>query len=495
VLETVTLPMWAVVVAGVLAMVAVLDRALLPSLRWANRVRRERAIDQLNTRLRLRLRPFKLARRSHLVGQLMLDPEILQTIEAEAARTGVSVTRTTALARGYAREIVPAFSATAYFKIGIRLARTVSRSLYRILVGAADETALSGVDPDATVVFVINHRSNMDYVLVTYLAGRSSALSYAVGEWARIIGLQSLIRAMGAYFIRRDSNNPLYRKVLARYVNFATRSGVTQAVFPEGGLTRDGVLQGPKLGLLSYMVSDFDPAGPRDIVFVPVGLNYDRVLEDRVQIAAAATAVGTRPRFKFNLWVFFRFLLRNTWQKLTGRWQSFGYAAVSFGNPVSLRRHVANRGIDFRTLREPQRGAEIARLGGRLMAEVGRVVPALPVSLVAHVLLADDGTGLSTLEVKGRVFSLMERIRGAGGQVPIPRLEQEAAVEAGLGALRLRRLADSRGGLHHANPRERHLLGYYANSIGHLLDAPPWPVIASPGSPSPVSDRGVTAPG
>ena len=66
---------------------------------------------------------------------------------------------------------------------------------------------------------------------------------------------------MGGYFVRRDSSNPLYRKVLARYVHMATASGVAQAVFPEGGLTRDGALRPPKLGLLSYMVSGFDPQG------------------------------------------------------------------------------------------------------------------------------------------------------------------------------------------------------------------------------------------
>ena len=143
-----------------------------------------------------------------------------------------------------------------------------------------DEDALKTVDPDSAVIFVINHRSNMDYVLVTYMASTSSALSYAVGEWARVWLLQSLIRSMGAYFVRRDSRDPLYRKVLARYVHMAVAGGLAQAVFPEGGLTRDGRLQPAKLGLIGYMVSGFDAKGPRDAVFVPVGINYDRVLED-----------------------------------------------------------------------------------------------------------------------------------------------------------------------------------------------------------------------
>ena len=78
------------------------------------------------------------------------------------------------------------------------------------------EKTLAGVPAGTAVVFVMNHRSNMDYVLVAFLAAERTALSYAVGEWARIWPLQQLIRSMGAYFVRRNSNNPVYRRVLER---------------------------------------------------------------------------------------------------------------------------------------------------------------------------------------------------------------------------------------------------------------------------------------
>ncbi len=111
----------------------------------------------------------------------------------------------------------------------------------------------------ATVVFVMNHRSNMDYVLAAYLVADQAALSYAVGEWARIWPLQQLIRSMGAYFVRRNSRDELYRRVLERYIGMATEAGVTQALYPEGGLTRDGRLRAPKLGALDYMVRGLRP--------------------------------------------------------------------------------------------------------------------------------------------------------------------------------------------------------------------------------------------
>ena len=155
----------------------------------------------------------------------------------------------------------PSFNPWLYFRIGYYLARRTVQFLYRVRMGYSDERALSEIEPNASVVFVMNHRSNMDYVIVAYFAAQRSALSYAVGEWARIWPLQALIRSLGAYFVRRDSRNPLYRQVLARYVQAATAAGVVQAVYPEGGLSRDGRLRRPKLGLINYMVAGFDPEG------------------------------------------------------------------------------------------------------------------------------------------------------------------------------------------------------------------------------------------
>ncbi len=471
--SSVTIPLWLAIAAAILALIALIDRLFSPALGWWLRRRANRAIDELNQRLRLKIPPFKLARRRQLIEQLMFDPEVLKAVEDEAKARNEPKSVAHARARRYAREIIPSFSAYAYFRVGASLAKRLSTSLYRVRVGAFDEATLYQVPDDASVVFVINHRSNMDYVLVTYLVSENSALSYAVGEWAQVWMLQSLIRAMGGYFVRRDSSNALYRKVLARYVHMATASGVAQAVFPEGGLTRDGALRPPKLGILSYMVSHFDPQGPRDIVFVPVGLNYDRVLEDRIQVAAAATPKGEKPRFTFNPLVLVGWLMRSLWLRLRGRWYRYGYACVSFGRPLSLREYVRDRAIDFRSLAAEPRFAEIDRLGQRLMLEVGRVVPALPVSLVATAVLGAGERGLSSFELKGAVFELIGRLSAAGAHVHIPRQDQEYAVEVGLRMLMLRHLVEQQDGVYRANPAERAVLAYYANAIAHLVGSEP----------------------
>lgn len=465
----VEVPVWVVVLAGGLALIGLIDRLLVPSVRWFLRRRVNRVIDELNERVHFRIQPFKLNKRASLIDRLIYDQEVIKAAEAWSVENGEPRAAAMDRVRSYAREIVPAFNAYAYFRIGTRAARWLATLMYRVRLGFSDDAGLRKIDPDASVVFVMNHRSNMDYVLVTYMAASSSALSYAVGEWARIWPLQSLIRAMGAYFIRRDSGDPLYRKVLARYVHMATAEGVTQAMFPEGGLTRDGNLRPVKLGLLSYMVSSFDPKGERDLVFVPVGLNYDRVMEDRTLTASLQREEGKR-HWRFGTWNIVKYILRGIGLLMRRQWFRFGYASVSFGKPVSLRSWLAAEKKDFRKLAEKRRFAAIEKLGNYLLGEVGKVIPALPVSLAANVFVRSEDKGISELELKSRVFALMADLKARGAHIHIPRQDRDYAVGAGLRILTLRGLVvQADDGLYRANNDESVLLRYYANSIAHLL--------------------------
>jgi glycerol-3-phosphate O-acyltransferase len=466
--ETVTLPLWGAVLLLLLAAVALLDRLLVPGLRWYLRRRVNVVIDRLNSRLRLHIQPFKLTRREVLVDRLTFDPKVLEAVEVEAAESGEPRAAVQARVARYAAEIVPAFKPYAYFQIGYRIARTVARLLYRVRIGYQDDEGLSRVDPKASVVFVVNHRSNMDYVLVAYLAAERTALSYAVGEWAQVWPLHMLIRSMGAYFIRRNSKDPIYRRVLERYVQMATEAGVVQAVFPEGGLTRDGALRPPKLGLIDYMLRTFDATGAHDLCFVPVGINYDRVLEDRALLAQAA---GESPRGFLAVGASAtRFGMRQAALWAMGRWHRFGYACVNFGTPISMREWSKARALDWRSLDKEGRAARVQELGGQLMAAVAQVIPALPVSLLATALLDGGGTApVTTIDLHARTQALMRRLLASGAHVYLPREDEAYAIEVGLRTLVERRTVEERDGGWVAVAGEEPLLRYYAAAIAPLL--------------------------
>ena len=67
--ETVSLPIWVVVVAGVFSLWAILDRLIVPSTRWLFRQHVSRVINELNTRLQLQIPPFQQTKRQVLIGR------------------------------------------------------------------------------------------------------------------------------------------------------------------------------------------------------------------------------------------------------------------------------------------------------------------------------------------------------------------------------------------------------------------------------------------
>ena len=451
---TVELPIWLFVLILLFAAVTFASHFLFPSVRWFFRRRMERVVSRLNERLERPIEPFKIARRYDMIQRLIYDPEVSRAVADHARNEGVPENVAFQLAQRYAREIVPGFSASIYFGIAIRAARWLSQSLYRVRIGNFDEVSLRNVDKNATIVFVMNHRSNMDYVLVTWLSAERSALSYAVGEWARAWPLSRMIRAMGGYFIRRKSRNDLYRTVLARYVGMATDAGVTQAMFPEGGLSLDGGLTPPKLGLLKYIVdgrTDFT----RDVVFVPVALNYDRVFEDQVLVAAKQS--GKR-RFPARISVVAGFIVKQFWLWITRRYHRHGYAAVSFGAPVSLNTFQA----------EPT-NASVKELRRLLMRRIGQEVPVLPVPAVAHVLMTHDGP-IPQEQLTQAVQTLLQGVPEA--HVHMPREDADYMVEVGLRNLRKRGILQETSSGIAISEEYRALVSYYARSIAHLVQVP-----------------------
>jgi glycerol-3-phosphate O-acyltransferase len=469
-MESVTLPLWLFALLLALALWALLDRLLVPGARWYFRRKVNRVIREINTRLNIELPQFKVTRRQVLIDRLFHDPKVQEAIGRESAGKGEARDVVARRVDRYAREIVPAFNAFLYFRLGYWLGKALAKTLYRVRLGYTDTAALAAVNPKSSVVFVMNHRSNMDYVLVAFLAAERVALSYAVGEWARVWPLQQLIRSMGAYFVRRSSGDPLYRLVLQRYVQMAVEAGVPQAVYPEGGLSTDGRLRPPRLGLLDYMLRAFDPGAERDLVFIPVGINYDRVLEDRTLLRKLDPSAPSRGVF-YAAARTAAFAVSNLWLAATGRWFRFGYACVNFGKPLSMREYVSRSGTDFRRLSDEARHREVERVAGEIMRAIGEIIPVLPVSLVATVFLRGRVAGWSELELKSAVHELIMRLETSGAHVYVPRGDLDYAIGVGLRMLLLRRIVEEQDGLYRANPGELALLAYYANAIEPHIEA------------------------
>lgn len=463
--ESVSLPAWLYTLLWLAAGYAILVSVLFPSVRWFIHRRLNRAVDRLNTSLSIKIKPFQQTKRQVLIDKLVFDPEVLAVIDEQARVTGLPRAALQEDVKRYAREIVPSFNAYVYYQLGYWFAKRISRFLYRIRVSAVNQEVLETLDEDSTVVFIMNHRSNMDYLLICYLAAEQVTLSYAVGEWARVFPLESLIRAMGAFFVRRGSQNPLYRKVLGRYVDMATQSGVCQAVFPEGGLSRDGNVAKPKIGFLDYMLRNYDYRTDRNITFIPVGINYDRVIEDKnlMHWDDKSRRSSNWHTFKRTL----KFMRVNLFSGSRTRWQRYGYAGVNFGIPFNMREYCEKNALVFKDMPLRERIPAITALAEELMDAVRYVIPVLPVPVIASVFNINRGEGLRSLDVIAGSDRLIDEMIAAGAAIRPDQKPRSRTITAALDNLVHRHILLEEHDVYRVNPAFECLIDYYANSIRH----------------------------
>jgi glycerol-3-phosphate O-acyltransferase len=438
-------------------------RTRLAIRRWFNR-----AVLRAVRQFQVRLDRYKLVKRSTIQDELIRDPEVLAAIAAHARERTLTEQEVTREVERYLDEIVPQFNVLSYYRFGYNLARILINLLYRVDASYSDRKALNAIPRDDVVVYLMNHRSNADYVVVAYVLARAVSISYAVGEWARVWPLEYVFKSFGAYFVRRGFRDPLYHTVLRRYVQLITRNGVTQGIFLEGGLSRDGVMRPAKIGLLDAVAGTVRAFPPeRDIKLVPVALNYDRVLEDRTLIAELLDD-RRRPGRLRQLAGVAQYVGWNLVRLATGNLRRYGRVHVQFGMPISVRAWTADQPGLIDLPRE-ERLPAIQRLADRVLADIGDLIPVTPVPLVAASILSLRGSVLRESDVLERIDVFRDELLRRGATLVQPERGADIILDRAWRTLRMRRLVVREGDSYVVLPKQRPLLEYYANSIRHLL--------------------------
>ncbi len=399
--------------------------------------------------------------------RLLNDPAVAAAIRSHAEASGSSEAATRAVVAGYAREIVPFFGGAVLHRGGYPAAGALLDLFYKVTVDHERNDPLPG---DAVVVYLINHRSNADYVLVSYALAGKIALSYAVGEWARAFPLEHIFKAFGSYFVRRRYREPLYHAVLERYVQIAAAEGVTQGIFLEGGLTRDGTLKPPKIGLLDYVLGIArDPSFVARMHLVPVAVNYDRVLEDRSLLRELDSSQGReRPSRLVQFREVARYVGWNLSRLALRRWQRYGRAAVTIGRAIPLEPWFA-RNPDLFDLPKAERRARVQTLCDSVMSRIGELIPVTPVPLACAAIQSLERDFLRRGELLARMADLRDVLLELNARVIRHDRDIGETFDRARRMLRMRRVLAESGDGFVVLPRGRELISYYANSIAHLL--------------------------
>ena len=454
------------VVAGVvLALLAL----LLLVRRWV-----ARAAVRAVRRSGARVNRFKLTRKPYIRDSLLANSEVAAAVARHSREHSTSEAETWRRVEQYVDEIVPFFNILAYYTVGYAVSRATLNSLYKVTVDHEDLAALERLPSDSIVIYLANHRSNADYVLLAYVLAGDVSISYAVGEWARAFPLEYVFKSFGSYFIRRRYREPLYHAVLEQYVQLITRNGVTQGIFPEGGLTRDGRLQRGKVGLIDYVLGVArDPGLERRLVLVPVAINYDRVLEDRSLLRELeARESGVRASRTTQMTEVARYVSWNLARIGLGRWRRYGRAAVTIGRPLSVSAwldRLRAEGRDVFAMDRAERLGQVQELVDDVLARIAQNIPVTPVPLACAAIQSFDADFIQHDRLLERMADMRDVLVGLNARVLRADRSIDETFDRAYRMLAMRRVLVREGGGYAVLSHGRPLVSYYANSVAHLL--------------------------
>ncbi|MGQ0641630.1 MAG: 1-acyl-sn-glycerol-3-phosphate acyltransferase [Gemmatimonadaceae bacterium] len=420
---------------------------------------------------------FKLTRKRIIIAELLQDPAILAAARAHAAEHALDEKAAVDRVRVYLNEIIPFFNILAYYRIGYMLSRALLNLFYKVTVHHEREDPFRSVPKDAIVIYLMNHRSNADYVLVSYALAGDVAISYAVGEWARAFPLEYIFKSFGSYFIRRRFREPLYHAVLQRYVQLITEKGVTQGIFPEGGLTRSGMLQPAKIGLLDYVLGVArDPSCRARMFVVPIGINYDRVLEDRSLLRELETKTGGMKRVSrpTQIYEVARYATWSALRLVTRRWKRYGRAALVIGEPwpvMGWLDQLQARGVQLFELDRSSRLGHVQAFADDVMQKIGTLVPVTPVALACVALETFSSEYVQRDQLLERMGELREVLVEHNAFVVRRDSEISETFERAYRLLRMRRIVAQHETGYLVLPKGRALIAFYSNSLRSLLDS------------------------
>ena len=438
------------------------------------RVRGTRIALRALHRSRSRIDRFKLTKKPFIRQTLLADEAIAEAVREHAAENNIDEGKAWDRVEEYIDEIVPFFNILTYYKIGLVVSRMLLNFFYKVSAEYAGRTAQGTLPRDAIVIYLMNHRSNADYVLVGYVLSGQVAISYAVGEWARTFPLEYIFKSFGAYFIRRKYREKLYHTVLERYVQLITRNGVTQGIFLEGGLSRDGKLGKAKIGLLDYVLGVARESSMRERLYiVPVAINYDRVLEDRSLLRELdAREGGKRPPRSVQLGEVLRYVWWNMARLVARRWRRYGRASVVIGEPLPIAPWFQQQDRETGGLFAIERADRLARvqiLSDSVLERIAAIVPVTPVTLACAAVQSFDGDFISHEQLIARMSEMRDVLRDLNARVIHREGSIDEIFDRAWRMMKMRRMLVRVGAGYSVMPGNKPLVSYYANSISHLL--------------------------
>ena len=438
----------------------------------------ERGVRKLQRLLRVHFRRIRavvigpdLSHRRTVVDALLNTDPVRAAIEATASKENIDVEQARSRARTYAMEIAADYSHPVVRSLSFML-KTFWNKLYDGIDVHHFDTIRS-VAPGHEVIYVPCHRSHVDYLLLSYqLLTNGVAIPHiGAGINLNLPVIGPILRRGSAFFLRRTfKGDPLYSTVFREYISQLFVRGVSLEYFIEGGRSRTGRLLAPRGGMLSMTLRSFLRESRRPVVFQPVYIGYEKIMEGDAYIGE----LSGKPKEKESLLGLFKAFgaLR----------QHYGRVALNFGEPIFLRPLLDDVAPGWETAtQDPEAKPEwlnraVDSLATRILENVNRAAHVNPINLLAISLLGTPKHAMTEADLAAQI-ELGKTLLAAlpySDRVTLTPLSPTQIIAYGEKMGWIRRTAHPLGDVLGLDDEAGVLLSYFRNNVTHLYATAGW---------------------
>jgi len=433
-----------------------------------------RAVRKLGRVLRVHFRRQRemaigpdLSHRRTQLRTLLNMPSVRAAIDAEAQTKSIPLVAAQRSAREFALEIASDYTYSVVRAFALFLAWVWNKVYNGVEVHNFER--VTAVAPGHGIIYVPCHRSHVDYLLLSYIIFTRGLMvpHIAAGANLNLPLVGSILRRSGAFFLRRKiKGEPLYAAVFLEYLHLMIDRGFPIEYFIEGGRSRSGRMLAPKAGILAMTVQSFVRSRARPLVFVPVYIGYEKLMEGKSHLAE----LNGRPKKTESLAGLIgavRLLRRN-----------FGKVHVNFGQPLALAefldgRHPGWRDEEF-DIQAPWLRHAVDATAIRLAGDINAVAVVNPVNLVAVTLLSTPKHAADLCLLRRQIEHVRFLLRESPWASSIVHCTMAAdeAIDYVLGLDMILRHSHPLGDMVRADEEQAALLAYFRNNMLHLLALP-----------------------
>jgi glycerol-3-phosphate O-acyltransferase len=325
--------------------------------------------------------------------------------------------------------------------------------------------------PNYEIIYVPCHRSHIDYLLVSYFLYHNGLVPPHIASGLNlnlpIVG--RLMRKGGVFFLRRSFHSQkLYSAVFHEYLARIQSNGTAIEYFIEGTRSRTGRLLQPKGGMLSMTVRGYLRSPIRPIMFQPIYVGYERMVEGKSHTAELS---GQKKKTES---------LGDLFKVFGVLKQKYGKVHVSFAEPVFLDKLLDQYEPEWRdkTAGSDERpgwlNPLVDQLGRQIMTGMNEATHVNAINLLAVILLTTRKLAMGREELLDQLelyLGLLSRCRYSEritytGKSP----EEMVSYGVELGVIEARE--HPLGDIIALVPEQSVLLTYFRNNISHLVVVP-----------------------